>query len=82
MNAMGYPQKYMTSSEIMDEIAELTPSYHGISHKRLDEEGGLQWPCPDAGHPGTTIMHTGHPARGKALLYPADHRPSQELPEE
>ncbi|MBQ8945237.1 MAG: formate dehydrogenase subunit alpha [Lachnospiraceae bacterium] len=82
MNAMGYPQKYMTPAEIMDEIAELTPSFHGISHKRLDEEGGLQWPCPEKDHPGTPIMHAGHPARGKAYLYPAEYKPSQELPDD
>ncbi|MBQ9156830.1 MAG: formate dehydrogenase subunit alpha [Eubacterium sp.] len=82
MNAMGYPQKYMTPAEIMDEIASLTPSFHGISHERLDSEGGLQWPCPDKNHPGTPIMHVGHPARGKALLYPAAFRPSKELPDE
>ena len=82
MNAMGYPQKYMTPAEIMDEIAELTPSFHGISHKRLDEEGGLQWPCTDKSHPGTPIMHVGHPARGRAYLYPAKYKESQELPDE
>ena len=82
MNAMGYPQKYMTPAEIMDEIASVTPSFHGISHERLDREGGLQWPCPDKDHPGTPIMHAGHPARGKALLYPAEYRPSQELPDD
>ena len=82
MNAMGYPQKPMTPAEIMDEIAALTPSYHGISHARLDAEGSLQWPCTERDHPGTPIMHTGHPARGKALLYPAAYRPSGELPNE
>jgi len=82
MNAMGYPQKKLTAAEIMDEIAEVTPSFHGISHERLDREGGLQWPCPDKTHPGTPIMHVGRPARGKALLYPAAYRPSQELPDE
>ena len=82
MNAMGYPQKKLTAAEIMDEIAEVTPSFHGISHERLDREGGLQWPCPDKTHPGTPIMHVGRPTRGKALLYPAAYRPSQELPDE
>ena len=82
MNAMGYPQKHLTAAEIMDEIAEVTPSFHGISHERLDAQGGLQWPCPAKDHPGTPIMHVGHPARGKALLYPAAYQPSQELPDE
>ena len=82
MNAMGYPQKHLTAAEIMDEIAEVTPSFHGISHARLDALGGLQWPCPEKDHPGTPIMHVGHPARGRALLYPAAYQPSQELPDE
>ena len=82
MNAMGYPQKYLTPSQIMDEIASLTPSFHGISHERLDAQGGLQWPCPQKNHPGTPIMHLGQPVRGKVLLYPAKFEPSKELPDE
>ncbi len=82
MNAMGYPQKRMSAAEIMDEIASLTPSFHGISHKRLDSGESLQWPCKDENHPGTPIMHVGKPARGKALFYPAKFTPSAELPDE
>ena len=82
MNAMGYPQERLSALQIMDEIAELTPSYHGISHARLDSGESLQWPCPDPTHPGTPIMHVGKPVRGKALLYAADYRPSMELPDE
>ncbi|MBO6015816.1 MAG: formate dehydrogenase subunit alpha, partial [Lachnospiraceae bacterium] len=82
MNAMGYPQKYMTPAQIMDEIAEVTPSFHGISHARLDAGESLQWPCPDKDHPGTPIMHVGHPVRGRARLYPAVYKASQELPDE
>lgn len=82
MNAMGYKQPYLTPAEIMDEIASLTPSFHGISHARLDAGETLQWPCPDKDHPGTPIMHVGHPARGKAYLYPAEYRESQELPDD
>ena len=82
MNAMGYPQEYLTPAQIMDEIASVTPSFHGISHKRLDEGESLQWPCPDKAHPGTPIMHVGKPARGRALFYPAKYVPSAELPDE
>ena len=82
MNAMGYPQKYLTPAEIMDEIAMVTPSFHGISYERLDKLGGIQWPCPDKDHPGTAIMHVGKPVRGKVLLYPAEYKESQELPDE
>lgn len=82
MNAMGYPQPRLTAAQIMDEIAELTPSFHGISHARLDAGESLQWPCLDKEHPGTPIMHVGKPARGRALLYAVDYKPSQELPDE
>ena len=82
MNAMGYPQKRLTSAGIMDEIASLTPSFAGISHERLDEGETLQWPCREKDGPGTPIMHVGHPVRGKALLYAVDYKESQELPDE
>ena len=82
MNAMGYPQKHLTPAQIMDEIAELTPAYKGISHARLDSGASLQWPCTSKDHPGTPIMHAGGPVRGKVLLYPAKYRPAAELPDE
>ena len=82
MNAMGYKQPYLTSAQIMDEVASVTPSFHGISHARLDAGETLQWPCKDKDHPGTPIMHANGPVRGRALLYPAEYKPSQELPDE
>ena len=82
MNAMGYPQKRLTSAQIMDEIASLTPSFGGISHARLDAGESLQWPCREKDGPGTPIMHVGHPARVRALLYAVDFKESQELPDE
>ena len=82
MNAMGYRQPYLTPSQIMDEIAELTPSMHGISYARLDAGESLQWPCREKDHPGTPIMHVGKPVRGRALLYPAKYTPAAELPDE
>ncbi|MBQ7260267.1 MAG: formate dehydrogenase subunit alpha [Lachnospiraceae bacterium] len=81
MNAMGYPQKSLTAAQIMDEIASVTPSFAGISYERLDNGESLQWPCKGKDHPGTPIMHVGHPARGKALFYPAEYKPSAELPD-
>ena len=82
MNRMGYKQPRLTSEEIMDEIASLTPSFGGISHHRLDREGGLQWPCLDKKHPGTPIMHVGKFTRGLGWFYPAEYIPSAELPDE
>lgn len=82
MNAMGYPQEYLTASQIMDEIASVTPSFAGINFTRLDAGESLQWPCRDRNTIGTPIMHVGKPVRGRALLYPAEYKPSQELPDE
>ena len=82
MNRMGYPQPYLTSAQIMDEIASLTPSFAGISHERLDKVGSLQWPCPSKDHPGTPILHVGKFARGLGYFYPAKYIPSAELPDE
>lgn len=82
MNAMGYKQPHLTSAQIMDEIASVTPSFAGISHARLDSGESLQWPCTGRSHPGTPIMHANGPARGKALFYPAEYVPSTELPDE
>ncbi len=56
MGAAGFD--FANASEIMDEIASLTPSYGGISYDRLDGVG-LQWPCPTPDHPGTQFLHQG-----------------------
>ena len=44
-NALGYPMNYNHPSEIMDEIASLTPSFTGVSYAKLDEPGPVPWPC-------------------------------------
>jgi len=67
-------------SQIMEEIAELTPSYGGISHERL-EGGGLQWPCPLDDYPGTPILHTELFTRGKGRFIPLEYKPSMEQPD-
>ena len=82
MNAMGYKQPHLTSAQIMDEIASVTPSFAGISHARLDSGETLQWPCTSKTHQGTPIMHANGPVRGKALFYPAKYVPSTELPDD
>jgi len=78
MEAIGF--NFENSSQIMDEIASLTPSYGGISHARL-EKGGLQWPCPTEDHPGTPILHSGQFSRGKGHFVPLQYKPSAELPD-
>ena len=46
---------YGSASQIFDEMARLIPFMGGLSHERLDREGGLQWPCPDGGPPGHAL---------------------------
>ncbi len=64
-NAMGYPMHYDHPSQIMDEIARLTPTFTGVSYAKLDRLGSLQWPCNDAAPEGTPIMHVEEFVRGK-----------------
>lgn len=77
----GVPGEYADPAEIMTEIAQLTPSYGGISYSRL-EGHGLQWPCPHSTHPGTPILHREECTRGKGRFSPVDYRPPAELPDE
>ncbi|MED6343739.1 MAG: formate dehydrogenase subunit alpha, partial [Pseudomonadota bacterium] len=63
--AMGYEMNFNSSEEIMDEIAELTPTFTGVSFKRLDQLGSIQWPCNENAPEGTPIMHVDEFVRGE-----------------
>jgi len=63
--ALGYPMNYKSPEDIMAEIAALTPTFHGVSYKRLDELGSIQWPCNDDAPDGTPTMHIDAFVRGK-----------------
>jgi formate dehydrogenase major subunit len=71
--ALGYDMDYSHPSEIMDEIARLTPTFAGVSFERLDHEGSLQWPCNDEAPLGTPIMHTEEFVRGKGFFAPTEY---------
>jgi formate dehydrogenase alpha subunit len=79
MGAVGW--NYTSPAEIMDEIAEVTPSYGGIHYDRLDGEG-LQWPCPKRDHEGTKTLHVGKFPRGRGHFSPVHHQPAAELPDD
>ena len=64
-NALGYPMAYTHPSEIMDEIAALTPTFSGVSYQKIDQLGSIQWPCNDAAPTGTPTMHIDQFVRGK-----------------
>jgi len=74
--------EYTDTSEIMAEIAALTPSYAGISHERLERGERLQWPVRDLEHPGTPILHVHQFARGRGKFMPIEHVPPAELPDD
>jgi predicted molibdopterin-dependent oxidoreductase YjgC len=78
---LGYPMSYDSPGEIMDEVASLTPSYGGIRYGRLDGPG-LQWPCPDADHPGTPYLHKERFVRGRGKFHVTPYVPPPELPDE
>ncbi|HMT44832.1 MAG TPA: molybdopterin dinucleotide binding domain-containing protein, partial [Chakrabartia sp.] len=76
--AMGLDWDYAHPSEIMDEIARLTPAFSGVSHARLDAEGSLQWPVNDANPDGSPIMHVNGFASGKGKFVVTDYVPTDE----
>lgn len=80
----GYDWAYETPSDIMHEISDLTPIYGGISHERLEQEGGIQWPCPNESHPGTPYMYDEAFATddGKAHMHVTTAIDPGELPDE
>jgi formate dehydrogenase major subunit len=77
-NALGYPMHYAHPSEIMDEIARLTPTFKGVSYAKLDQLGSVQWPCNDAAPEGTPVMHVGGFARGKGRFMITEFIPTDE----
>ena len=76
--ALGYPMEYAHPSQIMDEIASLTPTFHGVSFEKIDRMGSIQWPCNEAAPEGTPIMHVDHFVRGKGKFVITKYVPSSE----
>jgi len=76
--ALGYPMNYSHPSEIMDEIARLTPTFNGVSYEKLGRLGSIQWPCNDAAPEGTPTMHVGEFVRGKGYFAITGFVPTEE----
>ena len=81
MGASGFD--FAHASQVMEEIASVTPSYHGISYDRI-EEVGLQWPCPSPDHPGTRFLHAERFATkdGQGKFMPLEYKPPAEVEDE
>ena len=77
-NALGYPMNYTHPSQIMDEIAALTPTFTGVSFEKIDRLGSIQWPCNEKAPEGTPTMHVGQFVRGKGRFYVTAYVPTSE----
>jgi formate dehydrogenase major subunit len=77
-NALGYPMHYNHPSEIMDEIARLTPTFAGVTYEKLDQFGSIQWPCNSKAPEGTPVMHIGGFVRGKGRFMVTEFIPTDE----
>jgi formate dehydrogenase major subunit len=75
---LGLNWNYTHASQIMDEIARLTPSFAGVSFERLAEVGSVQWPCNDDAPDGMPIMHINGFARGKGKFVITEYVPTDE----
>jgi len=76
--ALGYPMHYEHPSQIMDEIARLTPTFTGVSYASLDRHGSLQWPCNALAPDGTPTMHIDEFVRGKGRFMLTGYVPTDE----
>ena len=76
--AMGLDWSYISASEVMDEIARLTPTFAGVTFDRLEREGSLQWPVNDAAPDGSPVMHVDGFVRGKGRFMVTDYVPTDE----
>ncbi|HEV2780961.1 MAG TPA: formate dehydrogenase subunit alpha [Actinophytocola sp.] len=76
--AMGYPMHYDHPSQIMAEIAAVTPTFAGVSFEKLDRLGSIQWPCNDKAPEGTPVMHVDAFVRGKGKFVETPFVPTSE----
>ena len=77
-HAMGFDMRYDHPSQIMDEIAALTPTFKGVSYDLLEKEGSVQWPCNEKAPLGTPTMHIGGFVRGKGNFLITEYVPTDE----
>jgi predicted molibdopterin-dependent oxidoreductase YjgC len=83
-NRIGLPAPFASAADVMDEIARVTPSWRGVSHARLDGNGGLQYPVPTSDHPGTAFLFDdAFPTPdGLATFVAVEFLPPAELPDD
>ncbi len=77
-NALGYPMHYDHPSQIMEEIARLTPTFAALTYEKLDRLGSIQWPCTDSAPEGTPTMHVDEFVRGRGKFWQTEYVPTSE----
>ncbi len=77
-NRCGAKWSYQKPAQVYAEMVHDAPKFSGISHARIEQEGGLQWPCTSPKDPGTTFLHEGKILRGKGLFQVVHYKPSAE----
>ena len=77
-NSWGQP----TAEDLWEELRTVSPMHAGMSWERIENEGGIQWPCPDENHPGSPFLHDRlwkQPAEGRLAPFSCvDDRPPVE----
>jgi formate dehydrogenase major subunit len=80
-NKMGHAWKYTCAEDIFEEMIQCTPSYAGMTYKRLANNAGLHWPCPTKEHPGTPVLHIGRFTKGLGTFFPIPFKAPAEVPD-
>ncbi len=82
-NRLGLPTQFRGSEDVMREIARVTPSWAGVTYDRL-QGAGLQYPVPDATHPGTAFLFDkAFPTTdGRATFVAVEYTDPVELPDD
>jgi assimilatory nitrate reductase catalytic subunit len=84
-----YFEHFKTSEDIFNELRLAskggTADYYGITYKKIEDNLGVFWPCPELDHPGTPRLFenlTFHTPDKRAHFHPITYRPSAEEPDE
>jgi formate dehydrogenase major subunit len=76
---MGHDWGTPTAEDVWNEVRRLSPVHAGMSYRRLEELGGIQWPCYDEDHPGELFLHSRlweDPVPGNRVPFvPVEHDP-------
>ncbi len=76
---LGHDWRYESAEEVWDELRSLAPNHAGMSYARLEELGGIQWPCVDEDSLGESFLHGrlwAEPREGPAAVFHAvEHDP-------